>query len=120
MKSQIIFFVFIFYNFLVYSEQNNPYQQSSTQQQQPSSVQIIIHSETQSGLEQDNTISQQAKHTSVPSTIVENAIKQEAPLLTKEKNNDNDLKTNLMYAYGTYLCPVCSLTYYLLSKSFGQ
>ncbi len=102
-----LFFTLIFYTYSIYSEQNNPSQQPS--------VQITIHAETQSGLDQNNNLDQNAKHASSPITDTTTAIQQNQNLQTQESDEGVPL-TVFKYTAG-YACPPCALAYYLYQKS---
>lgn len=83
MKIKLIFFAYIIQSIYIQTEQNSPYNQ------QP--IQITINAQTQSGLEQDNDFDQKAKHTSIPTTIVDTKINSENNVSApKSKNLEPD------------------------------
>ncbi len=110
MQKQLIFFAFIFYIHFIQPQQTNSYQQPS--------VQIHIHAETQSGLDQKNNLDQQAKHASLPTSVVETTVQQKASLGSAHPEEDVPT-TVLKYAAG-YACPPCALAYYAYKKSIGK
>ena len=91
----------------MHSEQQNPYQQPC--------VHITIHAETQSGLDQQNQLDQQAKHASLPTTVVDTAVQQKAVINSGDTEEDTPT-TVLKYTAG-FACPPCALAYYLYKKS---
>jgi hypothetical protein len=108
MKRQLIFFAFIFYIHSIYSQDQNPYQQPS--------IHITIHAETQSGLDQQNQLDQQAQHASLPTTVVDTAVQQKALIHTSEDAQEDIPVTIIKYTAG-FACPPCALAYYLYKKS---
>lgn len=114
MKLQLIFFALIFYTFFICSEPKaqpqrvvpqNQCQQIAPQGQHPTHLQIIVHAETISGLDQNNSLGQKAKHEPTSTTNVETAV-------NKEKQTDSDL----LWVASAYFLPLPTLAYYLFTQ----
>jgi len=82
--------------------------------QQPS-IQIHIHAETQSGLDQKNDLDQQAQHASLPTSVVQTKVEQKASLDSAQ--TEEDIPTTILKYSAGYACPPCALAYFLYKKS---
>ncbi len=117
MKLRPIFFACIVHTLCIQTEENNQFNQ------QPSSnYTVIINAQTQSGLDQDNNLNQNAKHTSIPITTVETNVNrpEQAPQKQKKELKPDEsmikfaarnlVKGGVIYAAGCW-CPPLVIGY---------
>lgn len=116
MKLQLIFFALVFYTFFVCSEPESQLQHIVPQNQRPTSLQIIIHNETQSGLDQNNALDQKPKHTSTPTTTVETTVEQRRNDLQTDEACDEKIRKAGMWTAAACAWPLSTLVYYFVKN----